>query len=567
MMQKRWTIASCDTELVAHLSTALKIHPITATILTLRGITNISTAERFLSPRLSHLPDPFGLLDMEKAIDRTLAAIKKKEKIVVFGDYDADGITSAALLVSFFKECGITAGYYLPNRISEGFGLSKTGIDKIKELGATLIITTDNGSSCHSEIAYAISLGIDVIVTDHHEILETLPPASAVINPKRQGSNPEFSELAGVGVAFYFALALRAKLRRLKHFDLKEPDMKNYLDLVALGTIADVAPLTGINRILVKHGIEVLRKTVRPGLRALASVAATDLAEIDTHGIAFRLAPRINAAGRLGDQNVGIELLLTSSETEAGEIAACLNQMNSERQSIEKKILENTTELMQDLGTARASIVLCSQEWHSGIIGIVASRLSETYRKPCALICVDGNNGRGSVRSVADFNIMETLNSCSHTLKNFGGHKAAAGFDIDTTKIDEFRDSFEAHIVKNLSEDDCTPNIKIDAEVDIGEMNADLVRELDQLSPFGEANHMPVFATKPCAIKNARTVGNNHLKLTIKHKNSFIDAIGFGLAGQDIDTTKKYQLAGTPQFNIWNGNTSIQMKLKDIKVE
>lgn len=564
-MKPQWILTPQDGKLADELSRQLNIHPITAKILANRGIKAKEEGQRFLEPKLTYLPDPYLLTDMDRATGRISKAIRDGEKIALFGDYDVDGITSTALLIQFFKDCGVTTDYYIPNRLSEGYGLNKNGIDAIKQNGGSLIITTDNGTNNSKEIEYATSLGIDVVVTDHHEVSESLPPAHAIVNPKRLGKGNPFWELAGVGVAFYLAAALRSKLREEKLLKGPEPDLKSYLDMVAIGTVADVAPLTGLNRILVKNGIEILKKTASTGLKALAEVAATDLEKINTVSIAFRLAPRINAAGRLGSQNTGIKLLLSEERGEAVEIARTLNRMNAERQALEKKIMSHLDHMTEELDDTRSSIVLWSEKWHPGVIGIAASRLTDIHRKPCALISIEGGAGRGSVRTVGNFNILDTLNHCADVLENYGGHSAAAGFDIDIKNINLFRERFEKHASTHLSEDDRIPTIPLDAEVDIADINTQLVEEMEALAPFGEGNLPPLLATTACTAEDARIVGTNHLKLKIKDHKATLDAIGFNLGATEIDPGKKYLFAGIPQLNEWNGITSIQLNLKDIR--
>jgi single-stranded-DNA-specific exonuclease len=564
-MQSKWIIASNNKEVTGDLSKRLGVHPITAQILANRGITTSDEAQIFLNPKLSYLPDPSLLPDMEKAVARVFQAIAGNEKIAIFGDYDTDGVTSTALLVRFFRECGVTADSYIPNRLSEGYGLSKAGIDKLGERGTKLIITADNGTNANETINYANSLGIDVIVTDHHEVTGALPQAIAIINPKRLNETSEFRNLAGVGVAFYFACGLRSKLRDENVLKNGIPDLKTYLDLVAMGTVADVVPLTELNRILVKQGVEVLKKTSNIGIAALAEAASTPIEEIETSSIAFRLSPRINAAGRMGNHTLALDLLTTEDKNEATEIARKLNKMNSERQSVEKQILEQLNQRLEKMDSTRSSIVLWSDQWHVGVIGIAASRMAEAHRKPCALISIDGNSGRGSVRSVGNFNILDTLTTCAPTLKNFGGHTAAGGFDIDTSNLEHFSEAFEKHTAQNLTDEDRAPTIRLDAELELSDINMQLVKELGSLAPFGEGNPKPLFSTPGYTAKNARIVGTNHLKLKISDNKNALDAIGFGLGDRELKVGKSYQFAGSPELNHWNGITRIQFKLKDLR--
>jgi len=565
-MKTKWNIKKPDLELSSRLSKSLDVHPVTAQILVNRGLEKEEDARNFLNPRLKFIPSFKDLPDIDKAIQRILEAIQSKEKIVIYGDYDADGITSAALLTLFFRDIDINVETYIPSRINEGYGLSKKGIDEVKNRGASLIITTDNGSSCPDEISYARDLSIDVIVTDHHEIPEKFPKAVAIVNPKKDKNDTRFQGLAGVGVAFYLVTAIRNTLREINFFKNNEPDVRSYLDLVAIGTIADVMSITGINRILVKNGLEIIKSKPRLGIIALAEASSTEVSDIDSYKIAFRIAPRINASGRLGDQNLALDLLLSNSKTEADELAIALNQLNTKRQSIEKKILAEAEARLTEFND-RSSIVLWSEDWHIGVIGIVASKLAEKYRKPCALISLQGETGRGSIRSINDFNVIDSLEYSSKSLTNFGGHKAAAGFDIDKDKLEEFSKLFEEHISQNLNEEQRLPCFSIESAISLDEINERLVSEIDSLSPFGVGNPKPVLKINPCKAGGKRIVGNNHLKLYLKDKLSSMDAIGFSLGNREVQPGKLYEFAGTPEINEWRGKRQIQLNIKDIKEE
>lgn len=543
---------------------ALDIHEITASLLINRGLNTPEEANNFLHPKLSNLPDPFSLPNIKEGVQRIVKAMSGQEKIMIFGDYDADGITSTALLTLFFRQYGIDVEYYIPNRISEGYGLNIEGINYAKAKKVALIITVDNGSSALREIDLASSFGIDVVITDHHEIPASRPKALALINPKDLKDN-NLSNLSGVGVVFFLAAAIKQTLISDELFLDIKPDMREFLELVTIGTVADIVPLTGVNRTLVKYGLERFQHTKSPGIEALLKVSSTDPTELNAFHIGFRLGPRINAAGRLGKQNLAFELLTTKSKEKAIEIAHLLNSMNSERQSVEKKIFDEIDSNLQKKEDDIFSIVEWSENWHAGVIGIVASKLANKYFKPCALISFDGMKGRGSVRSIHKFNIMETLKHCSDCLENFGGHMAAAGFDIKIQDIDKFRDAFESHIKGKLSQDERIPRITIDSEITLSKITDQLVCELGLLEPFGEGNPRPVFSTHPCDTANLKIVGNNHLKLEIKDNERKIPAIGFNFGDYEFNKSKKYCFAGLPQTNTWNNRTTIQFKIEDIK--
>lgn len=551
---KQWVLKSVDEDQAKKLSAEVGIHPITARVLINRGITTADTAEKFLKPRLAHLPDPKILPNISAAVDRTLLAIERKEKITIYGDYDADGITSTALLTKFFHDIGVDVDNYIPSRLDEGYGLNSQGIDELAERGTKLIITVDCGTNSLTEIAYAKEKGLDLIVTDHHEPAEKYAQA---VNPKLDESAKELNSLAGVGVAFYFASALKVALK-------KDIDLKKYLDLVAIGTVADIVPLNGINRTLTSFGIAKLRSTENIGIKALCASAATDISRIDAYGIAFRIAPRINAGGRMGDQYLALKLLLTDNNAEAEEIALSLNKFNVKRQSIEEKIVKEAVARIE-AAEKRPAVVLASDEWHPGVIGIVASKIAELHRSPCAMISLKDGTGRGSVRGVGNFSVIGAMEYSSKYLNRFGGHRAAAGFEIEEKNIANFADKFNEYTSKNLKDEDRLPKLSLDANLEMKDICERLITELEAIGPYGEGNPKPIFSTEAAQITDNRCVGKNHLKLNITKNSSKVSGIAFGFGDFEIDNKKEYRFAGMPEFNEWNGKRLIQFNVRDIK--
>ncbi len=566
-MEKRWKILPSEPELQKKLAEELRLSPLLAQLLINREISDPQQADKFLSSTLSDLHPPFLMKDMDKAVDRIIQAIKNRERLCIYGDYDADGITATALLKIFLSEIGAQTLSYLPHRLKEGHGLNPEALDRLSQQGVKLLITVDCGISDNEQVAYARRLGIDVIITDHHEVPEELPPALAILNPRQKDCNFPYKTLAGVGVAFNLVIALRTRLREAGFFgDREAPNLKQYLDLVALGTIADIAPLTDENRIFARYGLEQLTAGRRVGIRALKEVSGCAFGSVNTVTVGFRLAPRINAAGRLSQADESFRLLTTNSEEEAITIARKLNEENFQRQQIEEDILKETCSLVEaDVRLKKgASLVLAFPDWHPGVIGIAASRLTNEYFKPTILIAVKEGLGRGSARSIPGFDLYQGLRSCHDLLKTYGGHRWAAGLTILEDRIDEFRDRFELLVAKSLSEEDLIPQLSIDALLPLPKITETLIEELNLLEPFGSGNPEPTFATTGLRLTDSRIVGNDHLKLNISEQGRFYSAIGFRMADRH-PLPSTIDLAFIPQFNEWEGVRSIQLKVKDVR--
>ena len=528
-----WNVIPFDSHRAEPLAKALNLPSMVAQLLINRGLVLTDQARDFLSPALLHLPDPALMKDMNKAVNRILKAIQQRERIAVFGDYDADGVTATALLIHFLKPFFSEILFYIPHRVREGYGLSIPGITRLKEQGVSLIITVDCGISNHQELEWAKNQGLDIIVTDHHQISKKgVPSAVAVLNPKQEGCDFPFKELAGVGVAFYLIIALRQVLDLQGFFPKGKPNLRAYLDLVALGTVADVVPLLGVNRILVREGLEVMARTPQVGLTALKEICGIQPEKtLSAFDIAFRLAPRINALGRVLEAEGGVRLLTTDDEAVAGELARLMNQENSRRQIMEQGMLKEIDELLQARGglEQRKSLVLGSETWHRGILGLVASRLVERLSKPVFLFALEGETAHGSGRSVEGFHLFKGLEALEEYLLGFGGHAAAAGASLMIKDLKVFEQVFEDLVKSSVSEMAFIPALTIEGEIDFPDLVKEIVPFLSQLGPFGSKNPEPLLATRQVGVKSLRLVGKGHLRLKLEHKGILIEGIGFGL--------------------------------------
>jgi len=547
----------------------LGISPLTAQILFNRGISNTDQARSFLYPALSDLPDPFTMRDMGEAVGRIFQAIRRQERITLFGDYDVDGVTATALLFLFLQTAGALVDYYLPRRLEEGYGLNMEAIRKIHSQGTKLMITADCGISNIEEIRWAEENGLNVIVTDHHEIPEVLPPALAILNPKQENCSYPFKALAGVGVAFNLAIALRSTLRQEGFWKASRvPNLKEYLDLVALGTASDVVPLTGVNRILTKYGLRQLTSSSRAGILALKEVSGMGSGiPVDTAGINFRLAPRINAAGRLGDAREAVRLLISRDRAEAQEIATHLNDLNSLRQQMEDKILAEAKEMIESgvIDQRKKSFVLASASWHPGIIGIVASRLIEEYHRPIILIALREDLGKGSARSVDPFSLYQGLKACRPWVEKFGGHEQAAGLLIRPECIPGFTQAFEEVVATALAGEDFIPRLSVDALSRLDQMGEPFLLELAALSPFGPGNPEPVLAMEDLTILESKLVGKGHLRLRIREGGLTGEAIGFRMASWHPLSGGPMKMAFSPQVGFFQGRRTLQLKIVDLQ--
>jgi single-stranded-DNA-specific exonuclease len=570
MLPKRWEITGEDHKVEAKLAAALQIQPLAARLLANRGISTIEAAREFLTPSLQRLHDPFLMLGMSEAVDRLIRGLQSQEPIVIYGDYDVDGITATAVLSWFFREIGAPVPYYLPHRMREGYGLNAEAIRKLADQGTRILITVDCGITGHDEVQLARRLGMDVIVTDHHQVPPTLPDAVAVLNPHQSGCAYPAKELSGVGVAFKLLMALRGRLRRESPWSGKLPNLRRHLDLVALGTIADIAPLLGENRILVKHGLQELTHSLKLGVQTLKRVARIDAQDIGPRQVGFSLAPRLNAAGRLAAAKAGVELLLSDDAMRAEKLARYLDSVNRERQMVQAQIYaEAKAAIEADGGIGnRWAIVLASERWHPGVVGIVASKLVEEYGRPTVLIGLEGDTGKGSGRSIAAFHLYNALVACQELLVGFGGHEHAAGIRIHRDQVLPFEAALNRVAGERLTETDCAPLLGIDAEVRLEEIDDTLLQFIERLEPFGEGNSQPVLLARAVEVVGAPTlVGKEqqHLRLMLRQGHMLLQGIGFAMGGRQTQAKEGIlDIAFTPQRHVWNGREECQLVLRDL---
>ncbi len=558
-MNKKWQIYQVDEKQIDEIQSKYKLNKLLATILANRGIIEDEQINKFLKPTRNDFYNPYEMPDMEIAVNRIIKAIDNKEKIIIYGDYDVDGITSVTVLKSFLEERGIKVTEYIPNRLNEGYGLNKKAVKDIVEAGNELMITVDCGISAVEEVEYANELGIETIITDHHEPGNTLPLALAVVDAKRKDNRYPCRNLAGVGVVFKLIQAISMKL------GLEEKEYLKYLDIVCIGTISDIVPLTDENRVIVKLGLKLVEQTRNLGLREI--LKASGYTKIDSNAISFGVAPRINACGRMGHQEEALKLFLSKEIEEVRELTQKLNEYNKLRQDIEKNIYDEALKQIENQNLAeRNTIVLMGKGWHHGVIGIVSSKITELYFKPSILLCEEGDIGKGSGRSIPGFDLYEALSECSDSIEKFGGHSMAVGINVKTNQLDEFKEKLEEiAIEKNIGE--IVPILKIDAQVNLDEINKETINGLKELEPYGEANKMPVFALKNLKIDSIRALSEGkHLKLTLKDNKNIINAIGFfmGNLANEYKIGDKVDVVGNLEINTFNGVDNIQINLKDI---
>ena len=558
-MKKEWQFYNTDKEKVSEVSKKYNINKLLATILVNRNIVEEEKVNVFLNPTRNNFHNPIDMPDMEIARDRILKAIETQEKTIIYGDYDVDGITSTTVLKNFLEERGLKVDSYIPNRLNEGYGLNNQAIDVIAKAGYTLMITVDCGISAVEEIKYAKSLGIETIVTDHHEPGENLPKAVAVVDAKRKDNKYPCRDLAGVGVVFKLIQALGQKL------NLDEKEYLKYLDIVCVGTISDIVPLVDENRVIAKLGLKLIAQTRNIGLKSL--IMASGYKKVDSTTVSFGIAPRINASGRMGHQEDALKLFLSKDVQEVTKLTQKLNEYNVTRQEIEREIYNEAVKKIEDEHLADGSVIVVSGNgWHHGVIGIVASKISELYFKPSILLSFDDEIGKGSGRSVPGFDLHNALVHCSDTLDKFGGHAMAVGVTVERNKLQSFRDAFEKYAEENNIKD-IVPIINIDAEFNLNEIKKEYVESLKMLEPFGEGNKMPIFAFRNLKINSIRTLSEGkHIKLVLQDNNYIINAIGFnmGKLADEFRIGDKVDVVGILEINTFNGVESIQINLRDI---
>ncbi len=562
MLKKKWLLREFDKTRVVEMSKKFHISPLTAIILYNRGIREDEAISRFLSRDLGSTHDPYLLKDMEKAAERIRKARDNKEKVTIYGDYDADGITSIAILYKHLFQMGIDVDYYVPDRIQEGYGVNRDALDKIRGNGSSLIITVDTGITAVEESEYAKEIGLDVIVTDHHECKETIPNVYAAIDPKRKDCPYPFKSLAGVGVVFKLIQALDEE-------NSLPALMDKYADLMCLGTVADISPLVDENRVIVTEGLKRFKNTRNVGLKALIDVSTHDKA-ITTSTIGYIIAPRINASGRLGCASRSVELFLTDDEEKAKELAQLLCEENTNRQHTEQQMFKEALEYLETHPEVKEDkvIVIPHKEWHHGIVGIVSSKITEKFYKPSILFAIDGDEAKGSGRSVNGYNLFGALEQCSDLLEKFGGHELAAGLTIKAENIEAFRKKINECSKDSFTEQMMTPTINLDAAIKVPYISIDTVHDINQLQPFGVDNPQPAFAIRNIKIHKISTMSEGkHLRMTLFKDGKYLDSVGFGMGEyyQFLEEGDFIDVAFALSINDYKGFQNVQLILKDIK--
>lgn len=561
--RKVWKAYPERRDLVQQLSSLHGLPPLIARLLLNRGLSDPEAILAFLDPSLDRLTSPFALPDLEPAAARLAHAVRRREPLAVYGDYDADGLAAASLLTQFFQELGLPCITYIPDRLTEGYGLNQPALERLATR-ARLLVTVDCGVSDAAEVAWARDHGIEVIITDHHELPPELPPAAAVVNPKRGGEDYPFEMLSGVGVALLLALGVRARLREEGWFkDHPEPNLRNYLDLVALGTAADVVPVLGENRILVHQGLKVMEETRRPGLLALKEVAGMNGKTVTFRDLCFRLAPRLNAAGRLGQALGALHLLLATDLSQARNQARILNELNRRRQSLEGEVLKQAHALIRRQGLDQRPVMVLGQEgWHPGVLGIVAARLAEEFHRPVALVSLKEGLGKGSARSIEGYHLFRGLQACHRHLIKFGGHEAAAGFSLYRENLPALQEALEEAFLAQLGDVRLRPTLRVDAGINLSDLNQEFYEHLKRLRPFGPGNPEPVFVCETLECLTSRVVGERHLRVQLSQGGVVVEAIAF-------DQAPRHPLSGpleaalSTRFSSFMGQMTPELRLLD----
>ena len=570
-MKQQWNIPETDREASMDLARNMGLSPVTASLLIQRGFASPDEAHDFLNPSLESLTSPFLMKDMTKAVERIVQAIVEKQKILVFGDYDVDGITGTFLLYDFLKTCGAPVVYHIPHRIREGYSFRPRHVaDLLKPRNIQLLITVDCGSDSFQAVTLAGEEGIDVVITDHHTISDTPPGALAIVNPKQTECRSGLDHLAGVGVVFYLVVALRKTLRDRGFWTtIPEPNLKNACDLVALGTIADIVPLVAENRILTRAGIDMINTAPRPGIKALLDVSKVNKNILNAEDIAFRIAPRLNAAGRIDHADLAFRLLASVNDKEAKKLAQTLDSLNTKRQSIEQQMFDEVDAYLEkEKGVSeQPAIILHRQGWHLGVLGIVAAKLCKKHYKPVILIALDGDRGKGSGRSIPGVPLYQALAACSENLKGFGGHSMAAGLEIMTENLNAFRQTFCKYVKKNTAKAALEKQLDIHGQIRFDEIKADLLDELERFEPYGSHNPVPLFIANDISVISSTPVGEKHRRLVLSSSDGQGDT---SLMAMHFHTTAETDYPGTfkhlvfrLQWNRWNNSRSIQIIIED----
>ncbi|MDE0027990.1 MAG: single-stranded-DNA-specific exonuclease RecJ [Deltaproteobacteria bacterium] len=567
--RKRWILKEADATAAADLSRELRLPPLLANILVQRGFADADAARRFLSSSLSaDLPSPHLLAGMDDAVRRIARALRDGERVCVWGDYDVDGTTGAAVLVSFLREIGAAPLFYIPHRIDEGYGMSRQGIEHLRSRDVSLVITVDCGISNADEVAFARDLGMDVVIVDHHQLPERLPEAAAaVINPQRSDCAFPDKGLCAAGLAFYLVIGLRANLRDAGWFEPDAvPDIRRHLDIVTLGTIADMVPLRDTNRVLTRRGLVELGSSERPGIAALKEVVGVAPGTVDAGTVAFQLGPRINAAGRMDAAVKVVEMLTTDSRETADAIARELDTHNRERRETEAQVLDEALAQIEEKRLQdRWSIVVGSRGWHPGVLGIVASRIVERFHRPAIVIGFESEEGKGSGRSIRGFHMVQAMRRCAELLVRFGGHEYAGGLSIREESLAPFAERFEEVAREALDEEDLLPYLDVDAEVDFAQLSLGLVRQMRLLGPFGVGNPEPVFQTRGVEVCERRNF-NRVSRFRLRHNEHTVTAVTFG-PPEDLPTrvNDRVDIVYRLRENEWQGTYAMELRLLDVR--
>ncbi|MDP2158448.1 MAG: DHHA1 domain-containing protein, partial [Nitrospirota bacterium] len=583
-MHRRWFLNRTNAEFISYLSRTASISPVFSQILINRGIKTSAEVQDFLHPGITGLSDPFDLQGVREAVERIKVARRQGERVFIHGDYDADGLTATAIMVSALRTAGLDVLYFIPHRMTHGYGFNLIGVEAARKAGAKLIITVDCGIGSFEAAAHAHSLNIDLIITDHHEPERTLdvtrealgektdnsltshsfriPHAVAVINPKLTLHESRLTVLCGAGIAFKLAHAMAMD----NDIAFSEDDLLPLLDLAALGTVADVVPLTGENRIIIKEAMQHIQDGSRLGMRALKQAAGLDKRQMKAGHLAFTMVPRINAAGRMGDAQDVVRLFLSDSEQEAYDLAAWLDRTNSERKKVEEIVCQDA--LSQLKGTDPAAVIMLAKEgWHPGVLGIVASKVAESYNLPAFIFAIENGIAKGSSRSIPAFDICAGLSECRDLLISFGGHKQAAGVKLRAADLPALQQRLRQIIQRDVSPEDLVPTLEIHASVLLGELTNPLMRELEQLEPFGYGNPEPLLGARELEMMYPKVLKDRHLKMKLRKNASYLDAIGWDMGHllEDLSQATIFDAVFTPSYNDWNGNRSIQLVLKGLR--
>lgn len=570
-MQTQWNILRPDPGLAAKIQQHLGCDPIIAAILANRNIDGPAEAAAFLNPSLENLPSPDLLPDLDLAVQRIMTALRQNEKILIVGDYDADGVTATAVMVSFLRSAGARVDYHLPHRVHEGYGFHSAHVAQLAAPRKTgLIITVDCGSTSYEAVEAARRHHIDVIVTDHHNMEGKAPDALAVVNPKRSGQKQALRELAGVGVAFYVTIALRTELRKTGWWQNRpEPNLKALCDLVAIGTIADVVPLKGVNRVLAKAGLDQINTCARTGIRSALEASGVRRMWVSSDDIAYRLAPRINAAGRMAHAKIAFDLLTATEPLKAQSLSETLNALNHRRQSVENDIFQTIVDKLEDRPDllARKCLFLAGSNWHEGVLGIVAAKLVSHYYKPVVLVSTLNGTGKGSARSIPQLDLFDALSRCADLVEKFGGHRAAAGLTVPFENIGPLKKKFESVVEQMLDGIALQPSVTIDCEIDFEQVTPALVDAIETLEPFGAGNPAPVFLARNVQVLKAYTVGRGHRKMALCQNGCGAEpfqAIQFNMTPDTPRYNFFSQMAFRLQWNRFRGNKQIQIVVEAV---